>query len=81
VTTVLCALVTVYILVIFLRAIMSFFPIRPGTPAASVSLILRDLTEPVLAPIRRVIGPVGMFDLSPMIVILVLYVLRAIVCS
>ena len=79
--TVLCALITVYIVVIIVRSLMSFFPIRPDTPMASVALILRDITEPVLAPIRRVIGPVGMFDLSPMILLLALFLLRALVCS
>jgi YggT family protein len=78
--TVVCALITVYILVIFLRSIMSFFPIRPGTPMASVSVILRDITEPVLAPIRRVVGPVGMFDLSPMILIFALFLLMQVFC-
>ena len=78
--TVVCALITVYILVIFLRSIMSFFPIRPGTPMASVSVILRDITEPVLSPIRRVVGPVGMFDLSPMILIFALFLLMQVFC-
>jgi YggT family protein len=30
--------------------------------------VLRDLTEPVLAPFRRVIPPVGMFDISYLVV-------------
>jgi YggT family protein len=78
--SVICALITVYILVIFVRSIMSFFPIRPGTPMASVAVILRDITEPVLAPIRRVVGPVGMFDLSPMILIFALFLLLQVFC-
>ena len=77
----LCALIQVYIVVIFVRALMSFFPIRPGTGAASVAAVLRDITEPVLAPIRRVIGPVGMLDLSPMILILILVVLQRVLCG
>jgi YggT family protein len=78
--SVICALITVYILVIFLRSILSFFPIRPGTGMASFAMVLRDITEPVLGPIRRVIGPVGMFDLSPMIVILGLFLVRGALC-
>jgi len=36
VKTVLCPLLEVYILVLFARAILSWFPIRPGTPFATL---------------------------------------------
>jgi YggT family protein len=39
-------------------------------------LLLIRLTEPVLAPFRRLIPPVGMFDLSPIIVIILLQLLQ-----
>jgi YggT family protein len=80
VKNILCSLIFVYILVIIVRSLMSFFPNRPGTPLASVALVLRDITEPVLAPIRRVVGPVGMFDLSPMILIFALILLQGVLC-
>ena len=79
--TVICALVTAYLVVLFARAIMSWFPIRPGTPWASVYSVLLDLTEPVLAPLRRIIPPAGMFDLSFLVLFLALGILRAAVCS
>jgi YggT family protein len=79
--TVICALVTAYLVVLFARAIMSWFPIRPGTPWASVYRVLLDLTEPVLAPLRRIIPPAGMFDLSFLVLFLALGILRAAVCS
>jgi YggT family protein len=41
----------------------------------SVSAFLIQLTEPILAPVRRVVPRAGMFDFSPLIVILVLGVL------
>jgi YggT family protein len=41
---------------------------------------LRDLTEPVLAPLRRVIPPVGMLDMSSFVLIIGLVILRSIVC-
>jgi len=59
---------------------MSWFPIRPGTPAASIYGILHDLTEPVLAPLRRIIPPAGMFDLSFLVLFVLLTILRAFVC-
>ncbi|MBI07021.1 MAG: hypothetical protein CMM54_08585 [Rhodospirillaceae bacterium] len=37
---------------------------------------LYRLTEPVFRQIRRVIPPIGGFDLSPMILIILLYFLR-----
>ena len=36
---------------------------------AAVSI---STTEPILAPIRRILPPTGMFDLSPLIVLLIL---------
>jgi YggT family protein len=38
-----------------------------------------DLTEPVLAPLRRVIPPVGMFDLSFMVAFFGLVILRGLI--
>ena len=44
-----------------------FPPSSSGSGLATVNRLLMDLTEPVLAPLRRVIPPVGMFDLSFMV--------------
>jgi YggT family protein len=63
------------------RAVLSWFPTRPGTALASVNSILHELTEPVLAPVRRVIPPAGMFDLSFIVVFFFLVVLRSVLCS
>ncbi len=79
--TIVCAIVTAYMVVLFARAILSWFPVRPGTPWASVYGVLLDLTEPVLAPLRRIIPPAGMFDLSFLVLFLALGILRAAVCS
>ena len=76
-----CALLLAYIVVLLARAIMSWFPIRPGTPLASLYGVLLDLTEPVLAPLRRVIPPAGMFDLSFVVLIVALFIIQAAVCQ
>ena len=78
---VLCALLTVYWLIVLARVLLSWFPVRPGTPIASAYVVFRDLTEPVLAPLRRVIPPVGMLDMSSLVLIIGLAILRGIVCS
>ena len=73
-----CAAVRLYLLVIFVRIVFSWFPITPGTVMASVSSVLYQLTEPVLGPLRRVLPPVNLggmgLDLSPIIVLLVIQV-------
>ena len=38
----------------------------------TINQLLNQITEPLLAPIRRVVPPFGMFDLTPMIAFLVL---------
>jgi YggT family protein len=78
--TILCALITVYLFVLVLRAVMSWFPIRPDSPFATLYTIIADLTEPVLAPMRRVIPPAGMFDISFMVLFFILLIVRQAIC-
>ena len=63
-------LVQILIFAIFARSIVSWFPIDPQNPLIRV---LNEVTEPVLAPLRRVIPRLGMIDISPMVAIIVLY--------
>jgi YggT family protein len=65
---ILCAALHLYLLILVARAILSFFPTRPGTGLATFQHFLAQLTEPVIAPVRRVIPPAGMFDLSFLVV-------------
>lgn len=76
-----CALITVYLVVLFARVVLSWFPIRPGSPVAGFYSILYELTEPILAPVRRVIPPAGMFDLSVLVVSFGLILLRGLFCG
>jgi YggT family protein len=62
-------LLNVYVICIFGRIILSWFPVTPGGPVAQISSFLYSITEPVLGPIRNVLPSIGMFDLSPMVVI------------
>jgi YggT family protein len=75
VTSILADLILVYLVILAARAVLSWFPVRGGTFLASVNTLLFELTEPVLRPVRRVIPPVGMFDVSFMIVFFVLFFL------
>lgn len=65
-------LLLVYLVILGARAILSWFPVRPGTFLSSINGLLFELTEPVLRPVRKVIPPAGMFDVSFMLVFFVL---------
>lgn len=75
-----CALVTVFIIVLFLRVVLSWFP-PPSGAAATFYRILLDLTEPVLAPLRRMIPPIGMLDLSVTVLLIFLFIVHGRICS
>ena len=74
-----CAAITIYIVILLLRAVFSWFP-PPSGGMATFYRILMDLTEPVLAPLRRMIPPAGMFDLSFTVLFVFLIILRGVVC-
>ncbi|HVF73679.1 MAG TPA: YggT family protein [Acidimicrobiales bacterium] len=79
-----CRLLDLYLLVLFARIIMSWFPVSPGSPMASIFSALYAVTEPVLGPVRRMIPPIGMggmgFDLSPIIVLFGMRILQSALC-
>jgi YggT family protein len=77
---VVCALLIAYILILFGRMIFSWLPPTSGG-TATIARLLYDLTEPVLAPMRRVIPPAGMFDLSFTVLVFGLLILWQVVCS
>jgi YggT family protein len=54
------------------RALLSWFPISPRNQF--VQFVSR-ITDPLIQPVRRVVPPLGMLDLSSMIVIVILYVM------
>ena len=73
---VLAYIVTIYIVILAGRAVLSWFPVRGGTFLASLNTLLFELTEPVLRPVRKLIPPVGMFDMSFLVVFVGLLLLR-----
>jgi YggT family protein len=74
-------LITVYLIILAGRAVLSWFPVQQGTFLASLSRLLIDLTEPVLRPVRRIIPPAGMLDTSFIVVFFVLVIARSVVAS
>jgi uncharacterized protein YggT (Ycf19 family) len=83
---ILCVALQLYVFVIFGRVILSWFPVTEGSALQGIDTFLRMLTEPILGPLRRAIPALrvgGMaIDLSPMILIFVIYlVFVPFVCS
>lgn len=65
-------LLAVYSLLIFMRIVFSW-------GVSSTNRVLRFLiraTEPVLGPFRRLIPPLGMFDISPIVVLLLIHLFQ-----
>ncbi|HWZ67562.1 MAG TPA: YggT family protein [Stellaceae bacterium] len=74
-------LITIYIWLLIAQAVLSWllaFGVvnRYNRVVASVNDFLWRITEPVLRPIRSVLPDLGGIDISPVILILVLYFLR-----
>ncbi len=69
------AIATVLEVVAFLlvaRALTSWFP---DLRRYQIVQILYDLTDPIIEPLRKLIPPIGMIDLSVMITVLALFLI------
>jgi YggT family protein len=80
------ALFTVYIVLIFAYILLNLlFSFGVRTPYSrwsdAVLNFLRDVSEPYLKLFRRFIPQFGAVDLSPMIAIIILYVVRTLVVN
>ena len=82
--TIVCLIIQLYLLVIFVRIIMSRFPPTPGTTYAQIFEAFDRVTDPVLAPVRAMLPPVRMgamgLDLSPIVVFLIGTLLLRVIC-
>lgn len=62
----------IYTFILIARSLFSWFRPDPRGTLGQINLVLIRLTEPVLAPIRRMLPRMGMFDFSILIVILLI---------
>ncbi|HEY8498598.1 MAG TPA: YggT family protein [Limnochordales bacterium] len=69
-------LLTLYSWIMLARVLVSWLPVDPYHPAVR---LLRDLTEPVLAPIRRHLPPVAGIDYSPIVAFLLIAAVQQVV--
>ena len=64
---------TFYYWGVIIMIIASWVAPQSHNPALS---LLRQILEPVMAPLRKIIPPLGMLDLSPMIFLMILHITR-----
>ena len=67
-----------YSFILLARILISWFQVNPYN---SIVQLLYQLTEPVLAPIRRLLPPAGMLDFSPIVAFILIRVVEEIVVS
>lgn len=72
---ILYALLSMLILFIFIRFLSSWFVFTRNTFLGFV----KRVTDPIMIPVQKLIPPIGMFDISAMIVLIVISLLQSIV--
>ena len=80
-----CSLLQLYILVLLIRVVMSWFPISPHGAGATLAGFLYLVTDPVLVPLRRLLPPVRLgamaVDLSPVVAFFGISLLMGLLCG
>ncbi len=61
-------------LLIIIHSVLSFF-VPPYNP---IQVFLSRILDPLYAPIRKLVKPMGGLDLSPMILLILIYVLESV---
>ena len=62
--------------VVFARVILAWFNLSRNN---ILPVILDDITEPILSPLRRIVPRLGVFDITPVIAIVILYFISIII--
>jgi len=81
---IICSFLTIYLVVIFARILLSWVRITPDSAIAPIAAVIVSVTDPVMSPLRRAIPPVRMgaaaLDLSPIVLIIGLQILIGSIC-
>ncbi len=64
---------TLYSIAIVIRVLLSWFRVGYYHPAVR---FIYQITEPVLAPLRRYIPPMGGLDFTPMVALIILWIVE-----
>lgn len=70
------AILKIYFLALIVMIILSWVAPNASHPGA---LLVMQLVEPIMAPVRKVIPPLGMIDLSPIVVFIAISILDGLV--
>lgn len=72
VRTIVSLFLNILYVLILARIIISFVRVSPYHPTwGPIIMFIHNVTEPLLAPVRRILPPMGGLDFSPIIVLLV----------
>ncbi len=71
-------LLDLYSFVVFVSVGLSWLRLSPENPVVRIT---SALTEPVLAPLRRRIPPLGGFDITPIVLLLVIQLIKKLILS
>ncbi len=70
------AFLYILLIAIIARALLSWFPISRTNPFVR---LVHQITDPLIDPVRRIMPRTGMIDLSPMIVVILLWLMIMVV--
>ena len=70
------AFLYILLIAIVARALLSWFPISRSNPFVQ---LVHQITDPLIEPVRRIMPRTGVIDLSPMIVVIVLWLMIMVV--
>jgi len=74
---ILYGLLSILVLLIFIRFLAQWFVFTRNT---FLGFVMR-VTDPIMLPVQRLIPPIGMFDISAMIVLIAIFVLQSVVLN
>ena len=75
-----CSALEIFTFLVYARVILSWFPANPNGAFGQISRIVYQITDPVLLPVRRALPLVGPLDLSPIVVVIGLSILKRAIC-
>jgi YggT family protein len=68
---------------VFFNAILSWIVIVSPRNRFVISLyqVFRQITDPILAPLRRIIPLIGMMDITPIVAIIILQIISQVIAT
>lgn len=84
-TRLVCVALTLIWIILLVRVILSWVQLAGWRPPATGPLrsayeLLFDVTDPPLRLLRRILPPAGMFDLSVVVLFIIIFVLQTALC-